>query len=48
MAKKYNPLKKYIQLNMFGEHLLRNLTGRAEYEIARNKKIFTQLNSQTI
>ena len=30
---------KFTQLNMFVEHLLRNLTGRAEYEIERNKKL---------
>jgi hypothetical protein len=30
---------KLTQLNMFVEHLLRNLTGRAEYEKERNKKI---------
>jgi hypothetical protein len=35
---------KLTQLNMFVEHLLRNLTGRAEYEKQRNKKIFTPLN----
>jgi hypothetical protein len=30
---------KFTQLNMFVEHLLRNLTGRAKYEKERNKRI---------
>ena len=30
---------KFTLLNMFGEHLLRNLTGRADLETERNKKI---------
>ena len=36
---KHNRILKFTQLNMFEEHLLRNLTGRAEYEINRNKNI---------
>jgi hypothetical protein len=42
--RKNSTTAKLTQLNMFVEHLLRNLTGRAEYEIELNKKIFTPLN----
>ena len=35
---------KFTQLNTFEERLLRNLTGRAEWEIERNKRMFTPLN----
>ena len=37
--KKNSTTAKFTQLNMFEEHLLRNLTGRAEHEKERNKKI---------
>ena len=44
IMRKDSTTAKFTLLNMFGEHLLRNLTGQAEREIERNKKIFTPLN----
>jgi len=39
IMRKDSTTAKFTQLNMFKEHLLRNLTGRAEYEKERNKKL---------
>jgi IS5 family transposase len=39
IMRKDSTTAKFTQLNMFEEHLLRNLTGRAKYEKERNKRI---------
>jgi hypothetical protein len=40
IMRKDSTTAKLTQLNMFREHLLRNLTGQADFEITRNKNIY--------
>ena len=44
IMRKDSTTAKFTLLNTFEERLLRNLTGRAEFEIERKKKMFTPLN----
>ena len=44
IMRKDSTTAKLTQLNTLEERLLRNLTGRADLEIERNKKMFTPLN----